>query len=105
MRGGGGSGGASSASSDSSARSQLCQMQEKVFQEARLERTIATRARVKEGTMGQGGAGEQTGEEDNGQDAESQGDTRGLNPTLCWEDGVRHPLSLTAAGHSRNSIL
>ena len=30
-----------------------------------LERAIATMARVKEGTMGQGGAGEQTGEEDN----------------------------------------
>ena len=86
MRGGGGSGGASSASSDSSARSQLCQMQEKVFQEARLERTIATRARVKEGTMGQGGAGEQAGEED----------TRGLNPTLCLGDGVRHSLGFTA---------
>ena len=210
--------------------SQLCQMQEKVFQEARLERTIATMARVKEGTMGQGCAGEQTREEDNvktftfqliyqkekdkeviddkeeekkdgdeekkdkdaengtepietrnaedirtkeygdlykpvtnsweelgfqnvstnceelvgessqpvvrkeiqevicyitgeskdvvstsdsmergfevpymtepmeedRQDAESQEDTRGLNPTLCWEDGVRHPLSFTA---------
>ena len=34
--------------------------------------------------------------EEDGQDAESQGDTRGLNTTLCWEDGVRHPLSLTA---------
>ena len=45
--------------------SQLCQMQEKVFQEARLERTIADMARVKEGTMGQGGAREQAGEEDN----------------------------------------
>ena len=61
-------------------------MQEKVFQEARLERTIATRARVKEGTMGQGGVGEQAGEED----------TRGLNPTLCWGDGVRHSLGFTA---------
>ena len=30
-----------------------------------LERTIANMARVKEGTMGQGGTGEQTGEEDN----------------------------------------
>ena len=56
---------ASFACSDSSARSQSCQMQEKVFQEARMERTIATMARVKEGTMDQGGAGEQVGEEDN----------------------------------------
>ena len=30
-----------------------------------LERTIANMARAKEGTMGQGGTGEQTGEEDN----------------------------------------
>ena len=132
-------------------------MQEKVFQEARLERTIATRAR--------GGFGEQAGEEDNvesftfqllcqkekdkevtddeeeetkegedicyitgeskdivstsnsvkqlkkrgfevtymyepmeedGQDAESREDTRGLNSTLCWGGGVRHSLGFTA---------
>ena len=34
--------------------------------------------------------------EEDGQDAESQGDTCGLNPKLCWEEGVRHPLSFTA---------
>ena len=34
--------------------------------------------------------------EEDGQDAESQEDTHRLNTTLCWGDGVRHQLSLTA---------
>ena len=40
--------------------------------------------------------------EEDGQDAESQGDSRALHTTLGWEYGVRHPLSLTAPQRQDN---